>query len=44
MAVVLALGHIDDPRVTPHLIRALKDADKEVRKSAAEALGDRKDR
>jgi len=43
-AAVEALSGIDGDAVTPHLLRALKDADPEVRKAAAEALGERKDR
>ena len=41
-AVVEAMAHIPGDQVTPHLLRALKDARPEVRKAAAEALGDRK--
>ncbi len=41
-AIVEALKHIPGETVTPHLLRALKDAHPEVRKAAAEALGDRK--
>ncbi len=43
-AVTHALAHIEDERATPHLLRALRDTDREVRKIAAEALGDRSER
>ncbi len=41
-AIVEAMAHIPGDLVTPHLIRALKDAHPEVRKAAAEALGHRR--
>ena len=37
--VVSALGSIEDATVTPLLVRAMKDADPEVRRIAAEGLG-----
>jgi HEAT repeat protein len=41
-AVVHALSHIEHESTIPFLLRAIKDADPEIRKMAAEALGDRK--
>jgi HEAT repeat protein len=41
-AAVRALSEIESRESTPFLVAALKDADAEVRRHAAEALGDRK--
>jgi HEAT repeat protein len=41
--VVHALSHIEHESTIPFLLRAIKDSDPEIRKMAAEALGDRKE-
>jgi HEAT repeat protein len=43
LRVVEALGNIGSAKAVPGLMRALKDADPEVRRAAAEALGDIKE-
>jgi len=40
---VEALTSIEAATVTPHLVVAMRDQDAEVRRIAAEGLGDRKD-
>ena len=39
-AVIQALAGIEDEAVVPFLLRAIKDQDPEIRKIAAEALGE----
>jgi HEAT repeat protein len=41
--VIEALGQMEDARVTNYLVTAIKDDDAEVRKAAAEALGEHKE-
>lgn len=42
-AVVRALAETGNDATVPFLLRAIKDSDAEIRKTAAEALGDRKE-
>ena len=42
-AVVHALAQIENDATVPFLLRAIKDSDPEIRKTAAVALGDRKE-
>jgi HEAT repeat protein len=42
--VVEALGNLESADVTAYLVTAMKDSDAEVRRAAAEALGQKRER